>query len=55
MVQVHTVGIKNVDLISTTSSCIDGSSVIELLSNFCPFNIAHTENDSMVLGLGLLN
>ena len=39
---------------SITSSCIDGSSVTELLSYVFPFNVANTENDSMVLWLDLL-
>ena len=30
MIQEHTVSIKNVGLNSTTSSCIDGSNIINL-------------------------
>ena len=40
---------------STASSCINGSSVIELLSYVFSFNVAYTENDSIVLGLDFLN
>jgi hypothetical protein len=49
-----TLSIKNLGLNSTTSSCIDGSCVIELLLYVFPFNVAYTENDSMVLWLDLL-